>query len=156
MQVAIAGMDHMCMLSFELAGLVTRPEETGIVGQGSLVFESGDIADFGEDARDIYWNNALNRRQCIGDSCYLCFNEFAVILELTLVETDDLSLHGQDLVDGTLGRFGKPVRRLGCLLFFFGQCLGIHEVAFAMLVEKAGQLFQRFIGNLVNALELID
>lgn len=84
----------MCMLSFKFAGLMMRPEKTGIVGRSRLVLETSDIANLGENDCGIDRSNAFHRCLCIEDASHLGFNQLVVIRELTLIETGSSWLHG--------------------------------------------------------------
>ena len=48
-EIAVAGLDEPGMLRLKVAGLVLRPDEAGILGNGGFGLKPVDIADLGDN-----------------------------------------------------------------------------------------------------------
>ena len=152
----VAGLDHVCALSLEAAGLVLSPNKTGILGDGRLRLEAVNIPDLGNDSGGVDGANARDGGQRVGDDLELLVNSFLQGLDLYFH-----SPHGGDggrhcLLNRVVDRFGKAVRAPGGSTNLFCYSFGIGKPSPTGFRKVRRQLFQRRIGQVIDRFKVAD
>ena len=105
-KVTVAGLNHSCVLCFEVAGLVLCPDKTGILGNRGLGFKAVDIANLSDDTGGVNRTDTGDGSQGVGDDLELLFNGFLQNLDLTLQGTHGSDRYGHGPVNGVIDGFG--------------------------------------------------
>jgi len=156
-QIVVAGEDEAGVIRVKLTGLVARPGEAGILGEGSLVGEAMDVADFSDDASGVNGANALDAGEGIaGKSCDDIGDSFVVIFELLFIESDRSGRNSEHLIDGCEDGIRQTIGITGSSSDGVRQIKGIGELIAALFIEESSQLLNRGVGNVVHSLVLFD
>ena len=148
-EVTVAGFDELGVLGFEVAGLVLRPDKTGVFGNGRLGIKAVNVADLGDDTGRVDLADAGNGGQRVGDDLELLLNGLVQHFDLLFQcpHCGDRNSHRliYRMIYSNRQAIGISGRGLDGLCF----CRWVCEVA-PCFINESGQFIQISAGQLVH------
>ena len=148
-KVAIAGLNHSCILSLKVARLVLCPDKSRVLGNSSLGFKAADVANLSDDTGRVHRTDTWDRGQGVGDDFELLFNSFLQHLDLTLQSPHRGDGYRHGLIDGVIDSLRKSVGASGSGLYSLSCGFRVSEATAPRRRYKSSQGFKVTVCQIV-------
>lgn len=155
-EITVTGLDEISDIAVKITGLVFVPDDAGVFGEGSMVVEAVDVADFGDDAGRVDKADTLDGSDGVRNERELFFDGFVEGFDRFLECSDVGDGNGDDLIDGIIEGFGEVVGDFSGRLDSFGDGGGVGEMIAAFLGDKRGEFVDVHVGEFIDGFELFE